>query len=207
MKETSAAATMSAITTHHFTLQGALGTAATEAGTRASLYFYALSATLIATGFMIQAKDAFVPFVALTVPALFLVGLFTVIRLVDIGLEVIAARAAMARILNWYATLGEDAAAMFGEQPPFTVLINTTPALRFGPLFGGLTTIAAMIASINAIVAAAGLSLLLRALAFATSLAVAAGATLGIALITLFYVYQTLRLRETVARSEAGMAS
>jgi hypothetical protein len=38
-------------------------------------------------GFASQSRDAFVPFVATVLPALFVLGMFTVVRLVETGVE------------------------------------------------------------------------------------------------------------------------
>ena len=69
----------------------------------------------------------------------------------------------------------------------------------FGPVLGGLTTIASMVATINSIVFGAAIALaaihLLRVPMLA---AVAAGAAAAAALVAGFYAYQTFRLRDAL---------
>jgi len=81
------AALISALTTEHFVLQSALSSNTSEGGTRASLYLFSLSSSLVALGFASRSPELFVPFVAIVLPALFILGLFTVVRLVDSNLE------------------------------------------------------------------------------------------------------------------------
>jgi hypothetical protein len=67
------AAFMSALVTEHFVLQSAASTTVSEAGSRASLYVFSLSSSLIAMGFTAE-TDAFATFVAALLPALFVLG-------------------------------------------------------------------------------------------------------------------------------------
>jgi hypothetical protein len=78
---------MSALVTEHFVLQTGANATVSEAGTRASLYILALSSSLVAMGFASGLREVFVPFVATILPAVFLLGLFTVVRLVDAAIE------------------------------------------------------------------------------------------------------------------------
>jgi hypothetical protein len=78
---------VSALVTEHFVLQSAASNTVSEAGARASLYMIALSSSLVALGFASQSPRALVPFAATVLPAVFLLGLFTVVRLVDTGVE------------------------------------------------------------------------------------------------------------------------
>src|SRR5687768_8525965 len=81
------AAFISALTTEHFVLQTAASSTINEAGARSSLYVFTLSSSLVAMGFMSQATEAFMPFVAAVIPAIFVLGVFTVVRLVDTTVE------------------------------------------------------------------------------------------------------------------------
>lgn len=56
-------------------------------GCRASLYILSLSSSLVALGFASRSPEVFVPFIAIVLPALFLLGVFTAVRLVDSRLE------------------------------------------------------------------------------------------------------------------------
>ena len=74
------AAFMSALTTEHYVLQSAISANTSEVGTRASLYLFSLSSSLVALGFASRSPELFRPFVAIVLPALFILGLFTAVR-------------------------------------------------------------------------------------------------------------------------------
>lgn len=195
-------ALVSAMTAQHFALQSAIGIATTEAGGRASIYMYSLSGALVAIGFADQRAQGFPSFIGAVLPAIFVLGLFTVIRLVDILLEHLQARMALARILDWYRTLTSERALQMAFEPNRSIEGATNPALRFGPLTAGLTTVAAMVATINAFVGAVGVVLLAERFGLTTSLAWLLGAAAFIALVAGFFAYQTLRLREVLQTSK-----
>jgi hypothetical protein len=81
------AAFMSALVTEHFVLQTAASATVSEAAARASLYVFSLSSSLVAMGFASRSAETFRPFAAAVLPALFILGLFTIVRLVDSGIE------------------------------------------------------------------------------------------------------------------------
>jgi hypothetical protein len=81
------AAFNSALTTEHFVLQTAATATVSDAAARASLYMFSLSSSLVAMGFTSGSLEVFLPFAATVLPALFLLGIFTVVRLVDTGIE------------------------------------------------------------------------------------------------------------------------
>jgi hypothetical protein len=80
-------ALISALPTEHYVLQSAISANTSEVGTRASLYLFSLSSSLAALGFASRSPELFVPFVAIVLPAIFILGLFTAVRLVDSNLE------------------------------------------------------------------------------------------------------------------------
>jgi hypothetical protein len=52
-----------------------------------SLYLFSLSSSLVALGFASRSPELFMPFVAIVLPAVFILGVFTAARLVDSNLE------------------------------------------------------------------------------------------------------------------------
>lgn len=188
-------AVMSALTTEHFVLQTASSATVSESGTRASIYLLSLSSSLVAIGFASQSREAFGPFVASILPAVFLLGLFTVIRLVDISVEYRQYLIGIARIRSYYRTLTPEAAEYFTADQGRWPEAPATPALRLGATIAYLTTTATMVAFVNNIVAGAGITLLARRMLGAehTLLAVLIGVVTSGVLVALFFAYQKWR--------------
>ena len=189
-------AMLTALTAEHFVLQTAAAATVSEAGTRASLYILSLSSALVAMGFASQSRDIFLPFIATVLPALVLLGLFTVVRLVDAAMEYNECLNGIARIRGYYRTLGPEAEIYFSAQTGRWPEKNaTTPTLRLGPSIAFVTTIASMVAFINSIVAGAGAALLASARLGPerTSLAVGLGIATAVVLMAIFFVYQRWR--------------
>jgi hypothetical protein len=190
---------MSALVTEHFVLQSAASTTVSEAASRASLYVFALSSFLVAIGFISQSPELLMPFVAAVVPGLFLLGIFTVVRLVDTALENNQYLAGIARIRAYYRTLTPDAAKFFSAQTGRWPETTTSPSLGLGVIVAFLGTTATMIAFINSVVAGAGVALLVRVLAgrAGEALALVCGVVSVAVLMTTFYLFQRWRFGST----------
>ena len=154
------AAFMSALITEHFVLQAAASATVSEAAARASLYVFSLSSSLVAMGFALQSPEVFLPFAAVLLPAVFLLGIFTFVRLVDTGIEDQQFLARIARIRSYYRTLTPEAAVYFSTASGRWPESSASPGHRFGPRVALFTTAASMIAFINSFVAGAGFTLL-----------------------------------------------
>jgi hypothetical protein len=199
---------VAAMTTEHFVLQTAIATTINEGASRASIYVFSLSSSLVAMGFAAQSPTAFMPFVGTVLPALFLLGVFTVLRLVDIAAENMQAHIGIARIRGYYRTLTSDANVHFAANRGRWPEGNTEPALRIGPPIGYLTTAASMIACINAIVAGAGVTLLVHLLlGRGVTVALLIGTACAAILLTLFFFYQRYRITDLVDASEKVTAA
>jgi hypothetical protein len=187
-----------ALNNHYFVLQSAASSTISESGTRASLYVLALSSTLVAVGFVSQARSALGPFLAVVLPTLFILGLFTVVRLVDTGVENVTYLRSMARVRRYYAGLAPEAQAFFGSEQN-----DVGEALTFLAVgtrrSAWLYTIATMIAVVNSTVAGAGATLLVAHLAGgperALGLELGCGVAVGLLLVAAFLVYQDRRYR------------
>jgi hypothetical protein len=193
---------LSALTTEHFVLQTANNSTYSEASARSTLYVMALSSSLVAIGFVAGSTDVLIPFAAIVLPAVFVLGIFTVARLVETALESMHCLRGIARIRQYYRTLGPEAARQFsaehGRWPE-----AEAPALRLGTAFAFFGTTASMIAVINNVVAGAGISLLARFLSpSARSWVHAVAGVVGALVLTwLFYRYQRWRFDEYDART------
>jgi hypothetical protein len=67
-------------------------------------------------GFVSQFPETFRLFAAAILPAMFVLGLFTIIRLVDTGIENQHFLRGIARIRGYYRTLTPEAAAYFSAE-------------------------------------------------------------------------------------------
>ena len=187
---------MSALTTEHFVLQGEASATIAEAGARSSLYVLSLSSSLIAIGFASQSRAVLMPFVATVLPAVFLLGIFTIVRLVDITVENMRCLAGIAHIRGYYRTLTTEAAMHFSAERGRWPEARSTPELRLGTTIAFLTTSASVIAFINSFVAGAGVALLLREnFGSAIVAALLAGIAVAVLMTFAFFGYERWRFR------------
>jgi hypothetical protein len=188
------AALLSALTTEHFVLQTANNTTYSEASARSALYVMALSSSLVAMGFVAGSTEVLIPFAAIVLPAIFVLGMFTVVRLVETALESMRCLEGIARIRSYYRTLGPEAARHFSPESGRWPEVES-PALWFGRAFAFFGTTASMIAVINHVVAGVGIAFLVRFLwpSAPSWLDAAAGIAGALALTWLFYAYQRWR--------------
>ena len=191
---------ISALGTEHFVLQSAAGTTVTEAGTRASLYVLSLSSSLVAMGFAVQTPGAFMPLAATILPAIFLLGLFTVVRLVDTSIEHYQFQTAIVRIRRYYRNLTPEAASYFplwGGSDDDQAETKAQSGVRPTP-FIWLGTTASMVAAINSIVAGAAVALVAAWLLGREQVVLAVMLGIAGALISMgvFLIYQRRRFDE-----------
>jgi hypothetical protein len=158
-------ALLTALTTEHFTLQGARSQTVGESAARSSLYMFSVSSTLIALGFVNQASEggeAFQLFALTVLPTLFFLGVSTFVRLVQSSVEDVRYGRAINRIRHYYLVLaGEDAGyfLMTHHDDPRGVLANM--ALEGGSrwqLFAGTPS---AVSVVNSVVGAGGVAILL----------------------------------------------
>jgi hypothetical protein len=185
---------LSALTTEHFVLQSAINATVSEAGMRSTLYMMALSSSLVAVGFLAEDSGALMPFLAIVLPTLFLLGVFTVLRLIDTALESQHHLAGIARIHRHYRALSPEAEAAFAprlQRWPETI---EEPSLGLGLFMAFLGTSATMIACTNNLVAGAGVALLLvQGLGVARTPSVLCGLLVFALLSVAFYRFQRWR--------------
>lgn len=186
---------MTALTTEHFVLQTAASSTISEASARSSLYVFSLSSSLVAMGFTAQLENVFFPFVASVLPALFLLGVFTTIRLVDTSLEYMQYLEGIARIRAYYRSLGPEAAAYFAAESGRWPEGRSVPSLRLGPLLAFLGTTASMVAIVNNIIAGVAVTLFTHRFLGPdrTAVAISIGAASAVLLTVAFLAYQRWR--------------
>jgi hypothetical protein len=197
-------ALLTAMTTEHFVMQTVIGATAGESMSRATTYIMALSSSLLALGFAANTQG-FGTFIACLIPAIFVLGIFTVLRMVDIAMESMQAYIAIARIRAFYRTLGPEAERHFSAEYGRWPEGRYVPGLRIGRFAGYVTSAAMMIATVNAMVAGAGITFLAEWLGAAFLMALAWGAVAGLAFLLIFFLYQRWRIDELArAASSSG---
>lgn len=155
---------LTALTTEHFGLQGSRSTTTSEAGSRSSLYVSAVSSTLIALGFIGQVSevgDTFKVFALVALPTVFLLGLFTFVRLVELSVEDLMYGRAINRIRHKYLEIAGPEARLFllvGNDDFAGVARNMSVTPGFLQAFVAAGT---MVAVINGVVGGAALALAL----------------------------------------------
>jgi hypothetical protein len=122
---------LTALTTEHFTLQGARSQTMSETSARASIYMYSVSSALVALGFVSQVADGvgavFRVFALIVLPAIYLLGCATYVRLIELGAEDLRYGMAINRIRGYYKELADDRADLFllsGHDDPAGVFAN-----------------------------------------------------------------------------------
>jgi hypothetical protein len=107
---------LTALSTEHFTLQGARSQTMSESSARGSVYVFAVSSALVALGFIGQLShvgDVFNAFALTVLPTLYLLGIVTFVRLVECGAEDFRYGLAINRIRHYYQELAGDRADLF----------------------------------------------------------------------------------------------
>jgi hypothetical protein len=107
---------LTALSTEHFTLQSARSQTMTESAARASVFVFSLSSSLVALGFIGQVSavgDAFLAFALTVLPALYLLGVVTYVRMVECGAEDYRYGVAINRIRHYYKEIAGERANLF----------------------------------------------------------------------------------------------
>jgi hypothetical protein len=186
-------ALLTALTTEHFGLAGARAQTTGESSSRAALYISAVSSTLVALGFIGQITevgDAFDVFALTALPTLYLLGLFTFIRVVENGVEDLMLGRAINRIRNYYLDLaGEDRRyfMLSGHDDAMGVMQNMGVALERRQQY---FTTGSMIAVINSVVGGAAIAIAIGAVTDAP-LGLCAGLGGVVAIISLALLMRT----------------
>jgi hypothetical protein len=177
---------LTALTTEHFTLQGARSQTMSESSARASVYVFSVSSTLVALGFIGQVSelgDVFNTFALTVLPTIYLLGVFTFVRLVECGAEDFRYGLAINRIRNYYQQLAGERANLFllsGHDDGRGVFANMgLPVENRNPLFA----FSSAVAVINGVVGGSAVAIALGVL-LDVSLGPAAGVGAVAALIS-----------------------
>jgi hypothetical protein len=166
---------LTALTTEHFGLQGSRASTVSESSSRSALYLGAVSSTLIALGFFANiggtSDDAFRVFALTALTTVWILGVFTYIRLVQSSVEDVFYGRAINRIRNHYLELAGEKRNLFmltANDDALGVVRNMAIQPSRWQLY---FTNATAIAVVNAVVGGADLAL---------AVGIATGASLGV---------------------------
>ena len=191
-------AIVTALTAEHQAMQGVINASVNKQQARASMFLLSVSGALVAIGLMAQ-TDKILLFAGVIIAALYIAGLLTILRLVDVGMESMQSEVTIAKIRRYYRTLGPPADELFEEPLGRWPDGKMDSGHVIGEILGLLTTAASMIACINGFIGGAGLALLLyHLLDSSIAVAVAAGAAFVIFQVAAGYAYQTWRIEKIV---------
>jgi hypothetical protein len=187
-------ALLTVLTTEHFTLQGARASTVSESSARAALFIGAVTSTLVALGFIAQASElgsAFETFVLVVLPTLYMLGLFTFVRLVTSSTEDLLYGRAINRIRNYYREVAGDEAhylLLGGHDDTLGVLANMGIARpsRWQLYF----TLASMVAVLNAVVGGSAVAFLAGVVGATLGPAAGIGALTGVVSCALQFRWQ-----------------
>jgi hypothetical protein len=192
---------LTALTTEHFGLAGARSQAASESASRSALFLGSVSSALVGLGLTAQVSSAgsvFRVFALVAPPTLFVLGVFTFVRLVEHGIEDFLLGRVINRIRHYYLERAGETARYFmlsGNDDAVGVMANMGMAVSPRQLY---FTAAIAVAVVDAVIGGAAVALAVG-IAFDTSLAVAV--VIG-AVTAVIVVSAALRYQQT--RREAG---
>jgi hypothetical protein len=174
---------LTALTTEHFTLQGARAQTLAESSSRATVYVGAVSSSLVALGFIGQVSEVGAPFrifALVVLPTLYALGVVTHIRIVECGVEDVRYGIAINRIRGHYREIAGDQARLFllsGHDDARGVFQNAgVPAGRRPQFFSFATAVA----TINAVVGGSAVGIAVAAADAPLGVAASAGAVAGL---------------------------
>jgi hypothetical protein len=193
---------VTALTTEHFNLQTSRMGTISEANGRSSLYLGTLSSATIAIAFIGQADDlgnTFSLFALTLLPTVFLLGIFTFVRLVQTGIEDYVYGIGTVRIREFFMRIDPEVAPFFLPTDVEGIkklqrmgMISTSP-------LQGLLTPGSMVACINSIVAGVIIALALRLLGMSVEASAVIGGVSAVAVGALFVTWGIRRFKRAAA--------
>ncbi|HTW06154.1 MAG TPA: hypothetical protein VME46_01495 [Acidimicrobiales bacterium] len=145
---------MSALVTEHFALQSISSATISESGSRAALYLSALSSGLVAIGFASASRQDLEALAFSVLPTVFILGWFTIVRLIDTSVQNIVSRRRIETIRKYYAAIDPRHARLFEPDAVAFGVLSVRYSAR-----SVLFTRASMILLVNSVVAGATVAL------------------------------------------------
>jgi hypothetical protein len=198
---------LTALTTEHFTLQGARAQTASESASRASLYIFSVSSTLVALGFLGQGDRSdrtFQVFTLTVLPTLYLLGVFTFVRVVECSAEDYRYGVAINRIRNYYKRIAGDEARLFllsGHDDGAGVFANANVPTEGRTHY---LSFASVVAIINSVVGGSAVAIAVGGVADAPlGVAAPVGGAVGLISLLLLLRYADRLLRQRTGTTES----
>jgi hypothetical protein len=181
---------MSALVTEHIALQSVSSSTIGESGSRAAIYLSALSSRLVAIGFASSSPGALAALAFSVFSTVFILGIFTIVRLVDTSVQNIVTLRRIEVIRRYYASLLPIAPAYF--EPDRTAQGARGVRYRGGSI---LFTLASMIILVNSVLGGATIALFFALIVtLSIPIATVIGVLGGVALLLLNLWYVSLDL-------------
>jgi hypothetical protein len=191
---------MSALVTEHFVLQSAASATISESSSRVAIYLSSLSSGLVALGFASSSPHALAALAFTVLPTVFILGWFTVVRLVDTSVANIVSLRRMERIRRYYASIVPGSAEYFEADDSVT----GTHGVSYGR-WSFLFTMASMVILVNSVLGGAAVTLVETLAVKAPVLAsTGVGIVAGPVLLILGLRYEHRRLSPVVLGSTAA---
>jgi hypothetical protein len=188
---------MSALVTEHFALQSAASSTISESGSRVAIYLSALSSGLVAIGFASSSPHALAALAFTVLPTVFILGWFTVVRLIDTSVANVVSLRRIELIRGYYASIVPSAAAYFQADDPIT----GTQGVRYGR-WSFLFTMASMVIVVNSVLGGAAVALVFDlGVTVPVAVATAIGVVAGLIFLVLGLRYEHQRLTPQVLTS------
>jgi hypothetical protein len=185
---------MSALVTEHFALQSAASSTISESGSRVAIYLSALSSGLVAIGFASSSPHALAALAFTVLPTVFVLGWFTIVRLIDTSVANVVSLRRIELIRRYYASIVPSAAAYFEPDDP----VAGTQGVRYGR-WSFLFTMASMVIVVNSVLGGATVALVgTLALRAPVAISTVVGIVAGLALLGLALRYEHQRLTPQV---------
>jgi hypothetical protein len=191
---------MSALVTEHFVLQSTASSTISESGSRVAIYLSSLSSGLVAIGFASSSPKALAALAFTVLPTVFVLGWFTIVRLIDTSVANVISLRRIELIRRYYASLAPGAGAYFEDDDSVT----GNHGVRYGR-WAFLFTMASMVIVVNCVLGGATAALVgTLAIKAPIAASTAAGVAVGLALLVLSLRYEHSRLTPVVLSSPAA---
>lgn len=179
-----------ALANEQFILQSVSSTTVSESSSRAALYFSALSSGLVAVGFASSSPATISALLFTIFPTVFLLGWFTIVRLIDTSVENLVAVRRIEAIRRHWASLDPDGPKFFRPDDPAA----GHRGVRYG-FWSLLFTMASVVVFVNSVLGGATVALVCAIpLRLPVALDVAGGVIAGLASVSLGLRYEHRRI-------------